>query len=439
MNDPTPTRWPGVSRPNYSPIPDDYLDFAMATLKGAEFKVLMYVARRTFGFKRQSDRISLTQICSGITRKDGTVIERGTGLSRQGAVSAIRSLIDQGYIHEEKSSSDERGNEVNTYTIVFNSPNPVPDEAPPTPAPEAMPPQSNYLTRDANNLAPWSNNLTSPGQQAGPPPSQQNGSPLVKLLDPQKTVDRETGNRKTGLSNRRARGDGTTGIAPSDSSDSMQQNGGQDGHRDDAARTNSADVVAEYVTALGEEFGDDAPHASRTRVANLRRETELDDDTLLELLEEAAAITRSQGHAIGKRGRGGRPIHMPYLLRTLEGLLDPARSARVSPPRPDGLVPGVRAPSVGARPLPVGETDDVWSAALAELQLILTPENYNTWLATTRVVARTGDLLRIGVPKPFQREWLERKLHGRVISTLRHLGHGGMRVEYVVLVGGDGE
>ncbi len=441
MNDPTLAQWPGVSRPNYSPIPDDYIDFAMAMLKGAEFKVLMYIARRTFGFKRQSDRISLTQICSGITRKDGTVIERGTGLSRQGAVSAIHSLIDQGYIHEERSNSDERGNEVNTYTIVFHTPNPLPDEAPPIPTPGATSPQSNYLTRGVNNLDAWSNNLTSPGQQIGPPPGQQIGPPLVKLFDSQKTVERETANRKTDISNREGRSHRPARTNSSDSNDSTQQHAQKDRNHEDAGYTNSSDTIAAYVKELAAEFGDDAPHASRTRVTNLRREAGLGDDTLLELLEEAASITRSQAHAISKRGRGGRPVHMPYLLRTLEGLLDPTRSARASPSF-DGA--HARAPSMpaltgGAQPLPIDEPDEVWHAALAELQLVLTPENYNTWLSTTRVVDRTGDLLRISVPKVLQMEWLERKLHGCVTSTLRHLGHGDMRVEYIVTVEGDGE
>jgi len=442
MNDPTLAQWPGVSRPNYSPIPDDYIDFAMATLKGAEFKVLMYIARRTFGFKRQSDRISLTQICSGIARKDGTIIERGTGLSRQGAVSAIHSLIDQGYIHEERSSSDERGNEVNTYTIVFHSPNPLPDEAPPIPTPGATFPQSNNLTRGVNNLGAWSNYLTSPSQQSRPLPGQKNGPPLVKLFDSQKTVERETDNRKTDISNREVRSHRPTSANSSDSNDSTQQH--EEGHRNNhnTERTDTDDTITAYVKELGAEFGDDAPHASRTRVTNLRREAGLGDDTLQELLEEAASITRSQAHAISKRGRGGHPVHMPYLLRTLEGLLDPARSARASPSF-DGA--HARAPSTptpaltgGARPLPIDETDEVWHAALAELQLVLTPENYNTWLSTTRVVERTGDLLRIGVPKVLQMEWLERKLHGCVTSTLRHLGHGDMRVEYMVTVEGDG-
>ena len=68
---------------------------------------------------------------------------------------------------------------------------------------------------------------------------------------------------------------------------------------------------------------------------------------------------------------------------------------------------------------------------------MMTPENYNTWLAQTRVVSQQGDLLRIAVPKPFHRDWLENKLHRRIMTTMQRLGYTGMQVEYVVAAFGD--
>jgi chromosomal replication initiation ATPase DnaA len=48
------------------------------------------------------------------------------------------------------------------------------------------------------------------------------------------------------------------------------------------------------------------------------------------------------------------------------------------------------------------------------------------------VVSQQGDLLRIAVPKPFHRDWLEKKLHDRIMTTLQRLGYTGVQVEYVV-------
>jgi len=202
-----------------------------------------------------------------------------------------------------------------------------------------------------------------------------------------------------------------------------------------AGLTELAASVDHHVTALSDEFGDGAPHASRTRVANVQRMAGLDDDALLQLLGEAATITRSQANAITKRGRDGLPVRMPYLLRTLHNLAHPDDGVSV-PPRShasQGVLWSAgdadEAPSASAV---IDEVDDVWAAALGELRLILTPENYATWFASTRVLMRTGDLLRIGVPKPFQRDWLEYKLHGRVTGVLQRLGHDGLRVEWVL-------
>jgi hypothetical protein len=84
--------------PNSTQIPDLILDFWLSELSGAELKVVFYIARRTFGFGKQSDNISLTQLCSGITKRDGTILDTGTGLSRSSVARAVKTLEEQGII-----------------------------------------------------------------------------------------------------------------------------------------------------------------------------------------------------------------------------------------------------------------------------------------------------------------------------------------------------
>ena len=93
----------------------------------------------------------------------------------------------------------------------------------------------------------------------------------------------------------------------------------------------------------------------------------------------------------------------------------------------------VQIPAPRVEALPPTETHPIWRRVLDELRLVMTPENYNTWLAQTWLVRQEGDLLRIAVPKPFHRDWLENKLHGRIMHTLQRLGHAGVQVEYVVV------
>ncbi|MCC6444148.1 MAG: replication protein, partial [Armatimonadetes bacterium] len=104
--------------PNSTQIPDVILDDWMARLSGSEFKVLMYVARRTYGFGKREDAISLKQIMEGIQKRDGSWLDHGTGLSKQAVVNALKSLEEQGLIVRIQHLSASSGEYAeNTYEI----------------------------------------------------------------------------------------------------------------------------------------------------------------------------------------------------------------------------------------------------------------------------------------------------------------------------------
>lgn len=104
--------------PNSTQVPDVILDHWMAELSGAELKVLLYIARRTYGFGKESDTISLTQIAGGLRRRDGTVLDRGTGASRSSVARSLKALEERGLIVRKTNLSDSTGEfEENTYSI----------------------------------------------------------------------------------------------------------------------------------------------------------------------------------------------------------------------------------------------------------------------------------------------------------------------------------
>lgn len=107
----------GFYVPNSTQVPDDIFDVWMPVLSGAELKVLMYIARRTLGFKKQQDAISISQMVNGITKRNGEVLDRGTGLSRASAIRAAKSLETQGLIVRNKQHSAEKGDEATTYSL----------------------------------------------------------------------------------------------------------------------------------------------------------------------------------------------------------------------------------------------------------------------------------------------------------------------------------
>ncbi len=94
----------GFRSPRYTQVPDEAFDVLMARLTPAEFKVMMYIIRRTFGFHKPSDAISLRQIVSGVRTRDGRALDYGTGLSKAGALKAIQGLVAKGVLLTERQS-----------------------------------------------------------------------------------------------------------------------------------------------------------------------------------------------------------------------------------------------------------------------------------------------------------------------------------------------
>jgi len=82
----------------FTPIPNVLLDWIVPVLTEGESRVLSYICRRTFGFGKQWDKISLSQLCDGVTSRSGVQLDLGTGMSRQGVLNAIAGLQDKGLL-----------------------------------------------------------------------------------------------------------------------------------------------------------------------------------------------------------------------------------------------------------------------------------------------------------------------------------------------------
>jgi len=432
-----PATWTfaGVETLNGTQIPDAYFDEVMAPLGPSAFTVLMYVARRTFGFKRHSDQISLDQICHGIVTTavrdaDGAVVkparrlDHGTGLAKSTVVRALDRLIAAGLLRKRHNTDPRRGQLANTYGIVFKDASAA---TPTTPASPPLPDKGTVPRQEAD---------TSPVPHEDTPCRAIAQAP-VRERDTQQTVVTTNSRRQTDTSKRGARA--TRRGQPLDANDSTvftretsiiaplltETQAGPD-----------ASPLRERVARLAGEFGDDAPHASWTRVLNMQRAAGLDSDALLALLDEADAITRAQAPAITKRGRGGAIIRMPYLLATFRGLVETSADRPVGTPASlvtDAPTPSASdaldVPDADDRPAPTA-AESLWRAVRAEVRLDLTPENYAAWFAPTHARALDGDVLRVVAPTPFHRQWLEQKLRGCVERALGRTGHGGVRVAY---------
>ena len=76
--------------------------------------------------------------------------------------------------------------------------------------------------------------------------------------------------------------------------------------------------------------------------------------------------------------------------------------------------------------------EDLWQAALAQLQFHISPANFATWLKNTYILSKKEGQLTISVPNNFSREWLENKYHKVIFQILRGLDSEIKEIKYAV-------
>lgn len=165
MQPPKQQKFIGFLIPNSTPVPDQLFDELLTLLSGNEIKVLLYIIRRTFGFRKKSDTISLNQMLHGLKRRDGSVLDGGVGLSKPTLLKALQNLIKLGIVVREKRVSHTKGSLPSRYTLKFadgkaNDANPAGKEPYTRGGKEillgggkaVLPPTTNRITRNLNNV-----------------------------------------------------------------------------------------------------------------------------------------------------------------------------------------------------------------------------------------------------------------------------------------------
>ena len=285
-----PYMFRGVASPNTTQVPDQYFDELLAICSGAEFKVLMYITRRTMGFKRPSDNISLSQLLHGITTRDGRVLDLGTGLSKPTLLSALRTLASIGVIVPERRRSSENGDQPTGYSLRFA---------------EAGEPVATPVVKKVAQGG---------GQETFP-------RGVVKKSAPQQTGEQDTGGQQTVSSkfissNRESTTTASPGIV--ENSTAL--------HRPIHARADEplprSERIESLVNELSEQFGD-AEHRRANCTQALRLlAAGLTESRLEALLYEARSIVRDELH---RRGHlpDAKPIARPmaFYFAVLRDLL----------------------------------------------------------------------------------------------------------------------
>jgi len=348
--------FPGFRAPSYTMVPDELFDDLMADLSGAALKVLLYIVRRTFGFKKQSDDISLAQICHGIITKEGRVLDHGTGLSKSTVQLALKELLAKNVLFATARVSVHRGHEATTYRLNIHS---AADQVVAPPVPKI-------------GLAPLAENRPSPVPIFG--------IALYRKSVPQETVEQKTDIAIESMPPTPADAVAQDEVAPQRNADSQHPSTRKKGRPapstptpapspgglsspapaviprrsspEPGPRSIPADPVAAAlagpISALAQQLGDGAaPGASLTRACNLFHAAGVSLPEFLSRLDEAGARTRAYQTTIMGRGRDGQaPRGLPYLFAVLARLLAPEPAPVPAPPpptrswrRPLGAVP----------------------------------------------------------------------------------------------------
>jgi Bacteriophage replication protein O len=300
----------GFSSPNGTIVPDDVFDLLAPQLTEAELRVLLYIIRRTFGFKRDTDNISLKQLVEGIRTKDGRILDRGSGLSKSAASRGVKGLIEKGIIIATRNRSVEKGDEPTTYSLRFK------DE-----------PVFSKRTRGVS-LKEHGGVLQGNTQQTVKQQTDINHSNLRKASPENEKTDTELTSEQ---------GSGQPVVPPIAGSEDLQLSSAARGlsaisdvlatRRQRSQRYDGdRQVIVDLLSDFRREFNDQATlKQSVSRAYNLMQRSDLDIGTFTSRMYEARAITKERSASITSVLAGSTSLSakhkMAYWFSVLEDLL----------------------------------------------------------------------------------------------------------------------
>ena len=76
----------------FDPLPTLISEEWLPLLSGPELKCVLYICRRTWGFRKEWDAITIEQFMTGIVTQNGKRLDSGTGLGETCVRSTLRRL-----------------------------------------------------------------------------------------------------------------------------------------------------------------------------------------------------------------------------------------------------------------------------------------------------------------------------------------------------------
>jgi len=76
--------------------------------------------------------------------------------------------------------------------------------------------------------------------------------------------------------------------------------------------------------------------------------------------------------------------------------------------------------------------EQLWRAALGEIEISLSKANFITWFKNTGVLEKKDGLAVVGVPNGFSKEWLTNKYHKLILKALRNTSPDIKEVNFII-------
>jgi len=77
-------------------------------------------------------------------------------------------------------------------------------------------------------------------------------------------------------------------------------------------------------------------------------------------------------------------------------------------------------------------SEELWQAVLAQLQLSLSPASFTTWFKNTKISSLEKNTAIISVPNSFVKEWLEQKYTKTILKILHSLNEDIKEIRYEI-------
>jgi chromosomal replication initiator protein len=76
---------------------------------------------------------------------------------------------------------------------------------------------------------------------------------------------------------------------------------------------------------------------------------------------------------------------------------------------------------------------ELWEFVLTQVELSISPANFNTWFKDSHIVKIEEGIIYVGVPSQFYRDWYIKKFHTLLLKIVRSVSYEHRNIEYMIV------